>query len=120
MWESWTTAPDFHRQSEFGFGPATRGPFPLYACSDAAITTASGVMVVCGRFPAGLTCQASFDSGMSWKGWTIDVSGGWAGGTFFEIAPDELIHVRDLMMPSRFAPACRHAKSTSVSTFCII
>ena len=95
MWESWTTAPDFHRQSEFGFGPATRGPFPLYACSDAAITTASGVMVVCGRFPAGLTCQASFDSGMSWKGWTVDVSGGWAGGTFFEIAPDELIHVRD-------------------------
>ena len=45
-------------------------------------------MIVCGRFPGGLSCQASFDSGMTWKLWTIDLSGGWAGGTFFETAPD--------------------------------
>ena len=50
-------------------------------------------MIVCGRFPGGLSCQASFDSGMTWKLWTIDLSGGWAGGTFFETAPDELVHI---------------------------
>lgn len=48
------------------FGPATRGPFPLYACYDATITTSSGAMLICGRFPA-LSCQLSFDSGMTWK-----------------------------------------------------
>jgi hypothetical protein len=30
---------------------------------------------------------------MTWKLWTVDLSGGWAGGTFFETAPDELVHI---------------------------
>jgi hypothetical protein len=42
------------------FGPATRGPFPLYACFDATVTTASGALVICGRFPA-LSCQLSLE-----------------------------------------------------------
>jgi hypothetical protein len=49
-------------------------------------------MIVCGRFPGGLSCQASFDAGMTRKLW-VDLSGGWAGGTFFETAPDELVHI---------------------------
>ena len=76
--------------SEFEFGPATRGPFPLYACFDSSITTASGAMVICGRFPA-LSCQLSVDNGMTWTMTTIDVSGIWAQGTLFELSPDVLL-----------------------------
>ena len=84
MWESWST------NKGSLFGPKTRGPFPLYACYDATITTASGAMLICGRFPA-LSCQLSFDSGMSWKMWTIDGSGIWAQGTLFELEPDVVL-----------------------------
>ena len=69
MWESWALG-----TKGAAFGPKTRGPFPLYACFDASVTTSSGVLMICGRFPA-ISCQLSFDHGMSWKLWTIDISG---------------------------------------------
>ena len=94
MWESWAIKNSdmvgTASASELQFGPATRGPFPLYACFDASITTASGAMVICGRFPA-LSCQLSLDSGMTWTMTTIDVSGIWAQGTLFELSPDVLL-----------------------------
>jgi hypothetical protein len=82
MWESWAASPTVGGKStasaggisKVEFGPATRGPFPLYACYDATITTASGAMVICGRYPA-LSCQLSLDSGMTWSMTTIDISG---------------------------------------------
>ena len=97
MWESWAIKNSgvvgrdgTASASKFEFGPATRGPFPLYACFDASVTTASGAMVICGRFPA-LSCQLSLDSGMTWTMTTIDVSGIWAQGTLFELSPDVLL-----------------------------
>ena len=83
MWESWA----LRGSKGAAFGPATRGPFPLYACFDASITTTSGALLICGRFPA-ISCQLSLDSGMTWKMWTIDVSGMWAQGTMIELEPD--------------------------------
>ena len=56
MWESWSMS----GSGGAAFGPATRGPFPLYACFDATVTTASGALVICGRFPA-LSCQLSLE-----------------------------------------------------------
>ena len=44
--------------------PMARGAFPMYACTNAMITTASGVVLVGGRFP-GIAVQASFDDGMT-------------------------------------------------------
>ena len=131
MWESWAT-PNTSKPGELIFGPTTRGPFPLYACFDATITTSSGVLLICGRYPA-LTCQVSFNSGqlppntrawchvalrsasavrpntegwcdaspgtlisrcagMTWRGWTIDVSGIWAQGTMVELEPDVVLY----------------------------
>ena len=90
MWESWAT-PNTSKPGDLIFGPTTRGPFPLYACFDATITTSSGALLICGRFP-GLTCQVSFDSGMTWRGWTIDVSGIWAQGTMVELEPDVVLY----------------------------
>ena len=58
MWEAWASA----ASKGAAFGPRTRGPFPLYACFDASVTTTSGVLVICGRFPA-ISCQLSFVSG---------------------------------------------------------
>ena len=89
MWESWAT-PNTPKPGTLEFGPSTRGPFPLYACYDATITTSSGALLICGRYPA-LTCQLSFDSGMTWQGWTIDVSGIWAQGTMVELEPDVVL-----------------------------
>ena len=118
MWESWAT-PNTPKPGALEFGPSTRGPFPLYACFDATITTSSGALLICGRYPA-LTCQLSFDSGapsrsaaadadaaavlaadaavlhvacsgMTWKGWTIDVSGIWAQGAMVELEPDVVL-----------------------------
>jgi hypothetical protein len=57
MWESWSFT------GGKTWTPLTRGPFPLYAAMSAMITTASGVMLIGGRYPA-MSVQASFDSGM--------------------------------------------------------
>ena len=76
--------------STFEFGPATRVPFPLHACYETRITTASGAMAIYGRFPA-LSCQLSLDSGMTWTMTTIEFLGIWAQGMLFELSPDVLL-----------------------------
>ena len=56
MWESW---------SEDGgrtWTPQTRGPFPMYASDNSMLTTASGAIIIGGRFP-GLAVQVSHDAG---------------------------------------------------------
>jgi hypothetical protein len=87
MWESWSLP----GSKGAAFGASARGPFALYACFDSSITTSSGAMLICGRFPA-MSCQVSFDSGMVWKLYTIDVSGSWAQGTLFEVEPDVVLY----------------------------
>ena len=43
------------------------------------VSTRSGVLLVAGRFP-GITVQASWDGGMSFSAWTVDVSSIWGNG----------------------------------------
>jgi hypothetical protein len=86
MWESWSFT------GGKTWGPLSRGPFPLYAAMSAMITTASGVMLIGGRYPA-LSVQVSFTSGMSWKLFTVDYSGVWANGAMIEVAPDRILFV---------------------------
>ena len=71
--------------------PLTRGPFPLYACFYSSITTRSGAMVICGRFP-GITCHLSLDNGMTWTGATVDVSSAWSQGAMVEVADDVVLY----------------------------
>lgn len=85
MWETWS---DDDGRS---WTPAARGPFPLYACTNAIVSTSLGVLLVGGRFP-GLTVQASYDNGMSWQGYVIDTCG-WANGAMYEIEPDVVLFV---------------------------
>ena len=62
----------------------SRGPFPLYACFNAMLTTRAGVIIICGRFP-GTTCHVSWDDGLSWPGvYTVDPTGANSQGTMFE------------------------------------
>ena len=58
MWETWSE--DEGRT----WTPMARCSFLMYACTNAMITTASGVVLVGGRFP-GIAVQASFDDGMT-------------------------------------------------------
>ena len=43
------------------------------------VSTRSGVLLVAGRFP-GITVQASWDGGMTFSAWTVDVSSIWGNG----------------------------------------
>ena len=54
MWEMWSN--DGGRT----WGPATRGHFPMYACTDAMTATANGAVVIAGRHP-GIGAQVSLD-----------------------------------------------------------
>ena len=64
----------------------------MYAAMASMITTSSGVMLIGGRYPA-LSVQVSWDSGMSWRLFTVDYSGTWANGAMHEVAPDRILFV---------------------------
>ena len=49
------------------------------AMGGTCVSTRSGVLLVAGRFP-GITVQASWDGGMSFSAWTVDVSSIWGNG----------------------------------------
>ena len=71
--------------------PLSKGHFSMYACGSAAVTTANGVVLVAGRFPAqGL--QVSYDNAISFQTFTID-STGHAQGTMVEVAPNIVMFV---------------------------
>jgi hypothetical protein len=85
MWETWS--PD----DGATWQPLARGPFPMYACNNSMLATQSGALVIGGRFP-GMGIQASFDDGMTWKGYSID-SAIWANGAMFEIEPNVVLFI---------------------------
>ena len=85
MWESWS------ENNGESWGPATRGPFPGYACASPPHATASGALVVGSRMP-GLALHVSHDDGMTWKHYRIDTVI-WAMGAMYEVAPDVLLWV---------------------------
>jgi hypothetical protein len=84
MWES--------RSSSNGaaWGPLTRGAFPMYACFNSMLTTRSGVTMICGRYPA-ISCQLSWDYGMTWRFYTVDLSSAWAQGSLLELEEDDTV-----------------------------
>ena len=49
------------------------------AMGGTCVSTRSGVLLVAGRFP-GITVQASWDGGMTFSAWTVDVSSIWGNG----------------------------------------
>ena len=83
MWES--------RSSDGGasWTPAARGAFPLYSTLSAMVTTASGAVLIGGRFPA-LTVQVSHDNGYTWQFHQVDTIA-WASGAMIEIEPDVVL-----------------------------
>ena len=85
MWETWS---DDDGRS---WTPVTRGPFPMWACTNSMTTTASGVLLIGGRFP-GMSVQVSYDDGMSWQCHVIDTCT-WANGAMIEIEPDVVLFV---------------------------
>ena len=56
------------------------------------MTTASGVIVTCGGFPA-VACQASFDEGFSFRLYVIDVQVVGGQGGIIELEPDLVMYV---------------------------
>jgi hypothetical protein len=87
MWETW---------SEDGgetWTPAGRGPFPMYACTNAMSSTTSGALLIAGRHP-GIAVQLSLDDGMTWQCTRIDTPF-YANGETFEVAPNVVLYVYD-------------------------
>ena len=82
MWESWSY--DGGRV----WTPTARGAFPLYGGCP-MLCTASGVLVIGGRFP-GIALQYSRDNGMTWNFYQID-TGAWANGGICEVEPDVVL-----------------------------
>ena len=70
--------------------PLRRGQFPLYACFNAILRLRSGGILICGAFPA-VSCQLSWDDGMSWSLFTIDVSGVNVQGSLIEVDEDDTV-----------------------------
>jgi len=85
MWETWS------KDSGKTWTPMARGPFPMYACTNAMITTTSGVILIGGRFP-GIGVQISRDNGMTWKCFRIDTCC-WANGAMYEVEPDVVLFI---------------------------
>ena len=85
MWESWS------KDGGRTWTPQARGPFALFACTGAMVTTASGYLLIGGRFPA-MSVQVSRDHGMSWQCYQVD-NGIWANGTMFEVEPDVVLFI---------------------------
>jgi hypothetical protein len=79
MWEVWSDVPGV------SWGPLARGHFPMYASPDAMLTTAAGVLLIGGRFPA-MSVQASWDNGKTWTFFNVDTQF-YGYGAMFEVAP---------------------------------
>ncbi len=71
--------------------PMCRGSFPMYASCSSMICTASGAVLIGGRFPA-LAVQVSRDNGFTWQFHQIDTCA-WANGAMFEIEPDVVLYM---------------------------
>ena len=71
--------------------PAARGAFALYATCNAMVTTASGAILIGGRFP-GLAVQFSRDNGYTWQFYQIDTAA-WANGAMIEVEPDVVLFI---------------------------
>jgi hypothetical protein len=71
--------------------PAMRGPFALYATCNAMVRTASGALLIGGRFP-GLAVQLSLDNGYTWQFYQIDTAA-WANGAMIEVEPDVVLFI---------------------------
>ena len=67
MWEVWGSAETgADPRADFSWGPLARGRFPMYASPDAFLTTAAGVLLIGGRFPASdLPCNVRGEGGQS-------------------------------------------------------
>ena len=87
MWEMWSN--DGGRT----WSPATRGHFPMYACTDAMTATAQGALFIAGRHP-GIGAQLSLDGGMSWQATRIDTPF-YANGATVEVEPDVVLYAYD-------------------------
>jgi photosystem II stability/assembly factor-like uncharacterized protein len=87
-WAMWET-----RSKDGGksWTPLASGPFLSYACAAVPRATASGALVVGGRFP-GLAIRVSRDNGMTWETYQIDTEI-WAMGGMYEVAPDVVLWV---------------------------
>jgi hypothetical protein len=87
MWETWS------EDGGKSWYPAARGPFPMYACTDAMSSTTSGALLIAGRHP-GIAVQLSQDDGMTWQGTRIDTPF-YANGETFEVEPNVVLYVYD-------------------------
>ena len=87
-WAMWET-----RSNDGGrtWTPMASGSFLSYACAAVPRATASGALVVGGRFPA-LAIYVSRDNGISWETHRIDTEL-WAMGGMYEVAPDVVMWI---------------------------
>ncbi len=85
MWETWS------QDGGRSWTPAARGAFPMYGCNNSMISTASGALVIGGRFP-GIAVQVSRDDGMTWQCTMIDNTL-WANGAMFEVEPNVVLYI---------------------------
>ena len=61
----------------------------MYASPDAMLTTAAGVLLIGGRFPA-MSIQASWDDGKTWSFTNVDTQF-YGYGAMYEIAPNIVV-----------------------------
>ena len=87
-WAMWETR---SRDGGRTWTPMSTGPFLSYACAAPPRATASGALVVGGRFPA-LALRISRDNGVTWDTYQIDTEI-WAMGGMYEVAPDVVLWV---------------------------
>ncbi len=87
-WAMWET-----RSKDGGktWTPMSTGPFLSYASAAVPRATASGALVVGGRFPA-LAIYVSRDNGMTWETYQADTET-WAMGNMYEVAPDVVLYL---------------------------
>jgi hypothetical protein len=83
IWEAWS------HDGGRTWKPLSRGQFPMYASRNAMTSTASGALLIGGRFP-GMGVQVSRDGGMTWNFYQVDTAT-WANGAMFEIEPDVVL-----------------------------
>lgn len=88
---AWATLETRSKDGGRTWTPLSTGPFLSYASAALSHATASGALVVGGRFP-GLGIYVSRDSGMTWDTYQIDVEA-WAMGAMYEVAPDVVLWV---------------------------
>ena len=72
------------------------------AMGGTCVSTRSGVLLVAGRYP-GITVQASWDGGMSFSAWTVDVSSIWGNGAACAPSQPRLLRLIDPQTATRRA-----------------